>query len=224
MLVKERMTRDPITANRNDGLGEINHIMQENSIRHIPVLSEGKLVGMITNTDVMRALPSKVSTLERREATYLLGKVKVKDAMPEKQKLITINENACIEEAALLMRSYKIGALPVLDDNGALVGICTETNIFDAFIDMVGVRSSGSRIEVRVKNQPGELANMAEVISSFNANITKIAMFPSDDGTDYRVLLRIKIDNTGPIVEALRVHGFEVKITADYNKVYSHLL
>ena len=224
MLVKDKMTHFPITIGRMESLEGAERLMMEKHIRHLPVVHDGKVIGILSYTDVMRALPSKVTTLERREATYLFSQIKVKDALPEKQRLVTINENACLEEAALLMRSYKIGALPVLDDDGNLVGLCSETDIFDAFIDMMGVRSSGFRIEVVLPDTPGQLAQVTDIIRSFNVNIARIAIYPVEGQRDLqKAMFRIDIDDINPIVESLRAQGYEVDGTADYSKVYSHL-
>jgi len=225
MLVKTRMTSFPITIGKFESIDTAAKIMHDNNIRHLPVVENHELVGLLSYTDIMRAMPSKISTLEQHEATYLFSTIKVKDALPENQKVITIQEDACIEEAALMMRAYKIGALPVLNAEGKLVGICTENNIFDAFIDLMGVRSSGARITVEIGDQPGQIAEIADVIRSFAGNITKIAMFPVEGEGPHRytVMVRMKAPDIKPIVEALKVHGFNVSDTADYSGVYSHL-
>lgn len=223
MRVKSRMTSYPITIGKMESIDTAAKIMHDNNIRHLPVIENDQLIGLISYTDIMRAMPSKISTLEQHEATYLFSTVKVKDALPDNQKVITIQSDACIEEAALMMRAYKIGSLPVLDADGKLTGICTENNIFDAFIDLMGVRSSGARITIAINDAPGQIAEVADVIRSFNGNITKIAMFPlEEDEHKFTMLVRLKAQDVKPIVEALKVHGFEVSDAADYSQVYSH--
>ena len=216
MLVSNRMTSYPITIGKHEPLDAALQIMHDKNIRHIPVVDSGALLGLLSYSDIMKAMPSKINTLERHEATYLFSTIKVKDAIPDNQNIITIRETACIEEAALMMRSYKIGSLPVVDGKSHLVGIITESDIFDAFIDLMGVRSSGSRVTVEVKNEPGQIAEVAEVVSKFHANITKIAMFSKEDGT-YSMIVRMKGADVHPIVEALKVHGYNVIEVADYS-------
>lgn len=224
MLVKSRMTSFPITIGKLESIDTAAKIMHDNNIRHLPVMEGAELVGLLSYTDIMRAMPSKISTLEQHEATYLFNTIKVKDALPEKQRVITIQDDACIEEAALMMRAYKIGALPVLTKESKLVGIITENNIFDAFIELMGVRSSGARITIELDDEPGHIAEIGEVIRSFNGNITKIAMFPVEgDEKRHTVMIRLKAPDVQPIVEALKVHGFNITETADYSNVYSHL-
>lgn len=223
MLVKDHMNKFPICIGKQESIDSAAKVMHDNNIRHMPVVEDGKLVGVLSNTDIMRAMPSKVTTLEKREATYLFSMVKVKNALPDHQKLVTINEDACIEEAALLMRSYKIGCLPVLRD-GDLVGIITENDIFDAFIDVIGVRNSGSRITIKIGNTPGEIARVTDVVRSFGVNITKIAMFPMEDPEKmYTLVIRTDAREVQPIVEALRVNDFTVDSSAEYSQVFSHV-
>lgn len=224
MLVRDYMNKFPICIGKMESVESASKVMQEKNIRHLPVVDEGRLVGLLSYTDVVGALPSKVSMLEKREATYLFSMVKVKDALPQHQQVITINADACIEEAALLMRSYKIGSLPVLEE-GKLVGILTEEDIFEAFIDLLGVRSAGSRITVvGLSDEPGNIAAITEVINSFDVNITRIAMFPTEDADKkYSLLIRLQSKDIYPVVEALKVNGYQVESSFEYNHVFSHL-
>ena len=223
MLVRDKMTKSPLTVGPLDGISAAARLMHEKNIRHLPVVEDGRLVGLLSFTDVMRAMPSKVSTLEQHEATNLFHTVKVQDALPERQKVVTVKDEACIEEAALIMRSYKIGSLPVMDSQGKLVGLCTENDIFDALIDLLGVRSSGSRISINIGEEPGIIADITAIIKSFNANITKIGMIPTDDH-HYRVIIRMKTDDLQAVVDALTQRGYEVESSADYSRPLKHTL
>jgi len=216
MRIKERMNSEVTTISRNDTLETAMKIMRDKGIRHLPVADGGKLTGMLSLSDVRRAMPSQVSTLGVHEATYLFDRVKVKDALPPQQKLVTVNSEDFIEEAALLMRAYKIGSLPVVDDSGALVGIVTESNIFDAFVELLGVRSSGSRLALEVGDKPGILAEITDIIQKFNTSITRIAMFPPTDGKLNEAIIRLDTGDIDPIVEMLRLHGFKVLSAKSY--------
>ena len=216
MRIKERMNKDVTTVSRNDTLETAMKTMRDKGIRHLPVVDGGKVTGTLSLSDVRRAMPSQVSTLGVHEATYLFDRVKVKDALPPQQKMITIGSEDFIEEAALLMRAYKIGSLPVLDENGVLVGIVTESNIFDAFVELLGVRSSGSRLTLEVGEKPGILAEITDIISTFHTAITRIAMFPPTDGKPYEAVIRLDTGDIDPIVEMLRLHGFKVLSAKSY--------
>ena len=217
MYVKNFMTSLPLYVNKNVAVEEAAKLMHEKNIRQLPVVDDNKLIGILTFPDIMAALPSRVSKVASKENSDLAKTLKVKDALPPHQKVITINENACIEEAALIMRAYRISCLPVLDATGRLIGMCTESDIFDAFIDLLGVRSSGTRIVITTNDQVGVIADICEIIKQFHGNISKIGFLPKGGGsTLYQIIIRLKADNVQPIIEALTVNGFQVESSADY--------
>ena len=221
MLISERMDTNITTISRNDTLETAMKAMRDRGIRHLPVVDGNKLTGLLSLSDVRRAMPSQVSTLDVHEATYLFDRVKVKDALPEHQKLVTVKSDDFIEEAALLMRSYKIGSLPVVDDSGALVGIVTESDIFDAFVELLGVRSSGSRLALEMADKPGTLAEITAIIRKFDVNIVRIAVFPasaSSAGAPYEAVIRLDTGEINPIVEMLRLNGFKVLSAKSYTR------
>jgi acetoin utilization protein AcuB len=216
MRINERMNKEVVTISRNDTLETAMKTMRDKGIRHLPVVDGGKLTGMLALSDVRRAMPSHVSTLDVREATYLFDRVKVKDALPENQKLITIASDDFIEEAALLMRAYKISSLPVLSSDGALAGIVTESNIFDAFVELLGVRTSGSRLTLEIGEKPGTLSDIMDIIKKFDVSIVRIAMFPPGDRVLYEAVIRLDTGEIDPIVEMLRMHGIKVLSAKSY--------
>ncbi|MCL1975826.1 MAG: CBS and ACT domain-containing protein [Firmicutes bacterium] len=216
MRINERMNKELTVIGRNETLETAMKIMRDKGIRHLPVVDGGKLTGILTISDVRRAMPSQVSTLDVHEATYLFDRVKVKDALPEHQKLITIESDDFIEEAALLMRAYKISSLPVVDKDGALVGIITESNIFDAFVELLGVSSSGSRLTVALPDKPGVLAEITNIIQKAEVNIVRIAVFPPSNDSTYEAVIRLATGDIDPIVEMLRLHGYNVLSSKNY--------
>ncbi len=121
MLVGERMTPRPITVTEETSLPEALELMRQEKIRRLPVLDKhGKLVGIVTELDLLRASPSPATTLSIYEIPYLISKVKMRDIMT--REVITVTEETPIEEAARIMADHKIGGLPVMRDN-KLVGI-----------------------------------------------------------------------------------------------------
>ena len=130
MLVRDHMTPNPVTITPQHTVADAFSLLRENKIRRLPIVDKGKLVGIITDRDLREVSPSPATSLSIFEINYLLSKMTI-DKVIKKQKLITIGPDAYLEEAALLMRQYGIGALPVVED-GKLVGIITESNIFDA--------------------------------------------------------------------------------------------
>lgn len=209
MLVKYCMTPNPITINPNTTIAEALGIMRDNNIRRLPVLDRGKLVGIVTDRDLSEVSPSPATSLSVFEINYLLAKTKVGEIM--QKKVYTIRSDAFIEEAALLLREHNIGAVPVVDD-GKLVGIITETNIFDAFIQIMGFKEAGGRITVEVKDEPGVLAHVAKIISELGGNIANVVVFRQDHHTNLIIrLYKEGIQNINRIVDKLTASNYNVK-------------
>lgn len=208
MYVKTRMTTNPYTVSPDTSVVEAYELLRKHKIRRLPVLAKGKLIGIVTDRELQRVSPSTATSLSIFEVNYLLSKTKVKDAMT-KGPLVTVNENALLEEAAVLMRENKIGALPVVDENNKLVGIITETNIFDAFTDLMGMRERGTRITVEAEDAPGRLSDVAKIISSFGVNISRIAVY-SGSGSTSSIVIRINSLNTEEIEKALETNGYKI--------------
>jgi CBS domain-containing protein len=136
MKVKDRMTVDVKTVGPDTSITEAFRIMKENNIRRLPVIKDQELIGIVTLSDLNQASPSAATSLSIHELNYILAKTKIKDILPRNQQVITIKSNNYIETAAKIMRQHRISGLPVIDE-GQLVGIVTETDIFDALIDIL---------------------------------------------------------------------------------------
>ncbi|MCL4463933.1 MAG: CBS domain-containing protein [Firmicutes bacterium] len=136
MLVKDKMTTQVITIGPQTTVPDALALMEEKRVRRLPVVEKDRLVGIVTLLDLVRASPSPATSLSIWELNYLLAKLPVKDVMAK--KLYTVKMDAPIDEAAALLRENRIGGLPVVD-NGIIVGIITETDIFAAFMEMLGV-------------------------------------------------------------------------------------
>jgi len=206
MYVKSKMTSNPYTISPDATIAEALELMRHKGIRKLPVVKGGELVGIVTEREMLEVSPSKATTLSVFEVNYLLGKTKVSQAMTK--DLITISADALLEEAALLMRDNDISTLPVLDGE-KLCGIITETDIFNAFIELMGFGDIGARIAVVVQDSPGILADIAQVIKEFGVNITHIAVYRGESGYS-DVVIRVNTQNTDDMVKALENHGYKV--------------
>jgi len=125
-LVRTWMTPDPITISPSTTLPQAQQIMMEKNIRRLPVVWNGKLVGILTFGDIREAKPSEANTLSVYELNYLLDRLTVKTIMTANP--ITVDPDATIGQAAIIMLENKIGGIPVVE-NGRLVGIITETDL-----------------------------------------------------------------------------------------------
>ncbi len=133
-LVKDWMQTKVITAGPNMGMLEAHRLMRNNKIRRLPIVSRnGKLVGIVTRSDVRQAEPSEATTLNVWEMNYLLAKLQLGDIMT--QEPYHVHPDDSIKTAATLMHSNKIGALPVVDDDNKVVGILTESDVFRVLIE-----------------------------------------------------------------------------------------
>ena len=176
MRVRDRMTPNPVTVSVNTSVSEAIQILEDNRFRRLPVLDkEGVLVGIVTERELQGAMPSRATSLSAHELNYILMKTRVGEILP-KRKLVTIDAGEPLEEAAVLMRNQKIGAIPVMSA-GKLAGIITETNMFDAFIDIMGLRETGFRMEVEINgNPPGILGQIATIIGKNGGNISHVSV------------------------------------------------
>ncbi|HHX93311.1 MAG TPA: CBS domain-containing protein [Clostridiales bacterium] len=208
MYIKDRMTKDPYTIQVNASISALMALMREKGLKKIPVLDGERVVGIVTDRDVERVSPSKATTLSVFEINYLLSKSTVRDAMTK--DVLTVLPDAHIEDAAVLMRDERISALLVVDENKKLVGIVTESDLFDALIDMLGARFTGTRLLIRIANKPGMLSKLGAVISESGTNISHLAMVVADDDSDAEMLLRTDSKEVGQLEEAIKKAGFEI--------------
>lgn len=209
MKVRERMTVNPITITPETTIAEAFQLMRDNSIRRLPVMEKGKLVGIVTQKELSEVSPSPATSLSIFEINYLLAKTKIRDILPKNMKVITIEADDNLERAALLMREHKIGGIPVME-KGKLVGIITETNIFDAFIDILGMNRTGTRIDLEVGDRVGVVAEITGIIANHGISIENIVLCPKQEELTYELILRLATTEPEPLIEALKGKGFKV--------------
>ena len=207
MYIKNKMTANPYTVEKNASITDAVALMHERGLRRLPVVENGKAVGIITKSDIATVSPTKATTLSIYEVNYLLSKTLVKDVMTKDP--ITISPDDLLEEAAVLMRQNGISGLIVVDDNKNVTGIITESNIFDAFIEMFGINQKGTRISVEATDKPGVMAEIAAIFKNHNANITNMVVFNSGSGKA-EIVFRTSSVNTGNIEKDIVSAGYEV--------------
>jgi acetoin utilization protein AcuB len=137
MLIGERMSRPVVTIPPDLPIAEALGLMKREHIRRCPIIDDGKLVGIISDKDLLNASPSPVTTLSIWEMHYLLSKITVSEVMTK--NVLTVAEDTPIEEAARIMADNKIGGVPVMRDR-VVVGIITETDLFKIFLELMPSR------------------------------------------------------------------------------------
>jgi acetoin utilization protein AcuB len=202
MLVKERMSRNPITVRLDTPVTEAQALMKREKIHHLPVLDrEGRLAGIVAEKDLLYASPSPATTLSIFEMTSLLAKLSVAKVMSENP--VTVDENVPLEEAARIMADRNIGGLPVMR-GPTLVGIITESDLFRVFIELFGAREKGVRLTIVVPNERGELAKVSNAITGAGGNIIALGTFLGDDPTQGRLTVKVDGLSKDSVAEALR--------------------
>jgi acetoin utilization protein AcuB len=210
------MTPNPYTTSPDTSVGDAWRLMIEHRLSRLPVLDRGKLVGIITKTDfgsrpdLNFRRPSIATRHFPSDQEQLLNKVKVREVLPDNQSLITISPNAYVELAAKLFRDNKIGGLPVVDDQGKLIGIITQTDIFDAFLDLLAINRKGTRINLRVENSPEVLVQIGQLLSKYDVKIENLVTMEIQD-EQHLLILRINTTTSKPIVAAFKAAGFIVE-------------
>lgn len=195
------MVPDPITISARASISEAIELMKINSIRHLPVVSEENILeGFLTLADLKQGLiPS------------MLGDLNLRDLMIKEP--ITVSPDDDVEIAAQLIYKHKIGGMPVVD-NGQLVGIITATDILRTFIDMMGILSSTSRIDVVVGDQPGGLKKALQIVNDKGADIINVGM-TADQAGQRVYYFRLAACKTANIKKALEKQGYEVLAALD---------
>jgi acetoin utilization protein AcuB len=182
MRVKNRMTPNPIVATSKTNYNEALRLMQQNHIKHLPIVdTHNKLVGIVTQGDMLRAEPSPVTTLSVFEIASLLEKVTMDKIMSS--PVYAVDEACSITNAASFMLANEVDCLPVVRD-GKLVGIITDTDIFKTFVEITGGTQSGSRIEARMPDRKGQLAPFIQALSNADSYIVSVAISYEEAG-DY---------------------------------------
>jgi acetoin utilization protein AcuB len=189
MFVGERMSRPVISISPDEPIIDVLAMFKKEHIRRAPVMKKGKLVGLVTETDLLNASPSDVTTLSVWEMNYLISKVTVKDVMSK--KVITVDVDTPIEEAARIMSDNKIGGMPVLS-NGKVAGMITETDLFKVFLDLMGARQKALRVTATIEQKRGALAKLTKAIAHHGGNFISFGVFSGPDANTGLVTFKVE--------------------------------
>ena len=207
MFVVNRMTKNPITITPETKIDEAANLMKTRGFRRLPVVEDGKLVGFISDRDIMRVAPSPATTLSKWEINSLLAKISVADIM--QKNVISVKSDATIEEAALLMYKNRIGGMPVVSSVGAVVGVITETDIFKALVDIMGLAEGRTRLTLEVNDRIGVVKNIATIFSDAGISIDSLVTCKEANGK-YEIIIRSDITDIDDIKTKLEAQGYNV--------------
>lgn len=215
MFVNMWMSTEMVTAGPDLPILDARNRMREKGVRRLPVMRKGRLVGIVTEGDILEASPSEASSLSIWELNYLLAKTTVEQVMTPRRDMSVIAPDAPIEKAAMLMRERKISGVPVLQDD-ELVGIITESDVFGALLSVLGVTQQGARLTLGLKNEPGALLPVLQVFKKLGVNVLSLTTcdecrhrLPQMEN-DSLIVLHIEGDDHKPLVQPLRKLGVRV--------------
>jgi acetoin utilization protein AcuB len=209
MFVRDRMSSPVTTVTPNTPYQEALRLMRERKFRRLPVVdADQKLVGIVSERDLLHASPSPATSLSVWEMNYLLSKLKVEQLMTS--KVVVVSPDTPLEEAARLMVEHRLGGLPVVDPQRQVVGLITETDIFKAFVEMLGTGQPGVRLTLQVYGGVGTLSKLTTAIAQLGGNIVSVGTFDVDlDGTA-SLLIKVVGVREEQLVEALEALGDHV--------------
>jgi acetoin utilization protein AcuB len=208
MLVKNRMTADPVAVAPGDSLAHALRLTREHRIRHLPVVEGGELAGILSDRDIRLAMPSPLTVADADRAAFL-ERTTVAEMMT--RDVITAGPFDTVEDAARELCRHRIGALPVVDAHGRLLGMVTETDVLRAFAEVLAAGGASSRLEISLSDRPGELARALHVIGEdLGLNITSMMVLPA--GADGRKTAIVHVATIDPreVIEALETAGARV--------------
>jgi acetoin utilization protein AcuB len=189
MLVGERMSKPVITIRPEVPIQEALNLMHKEHVRRFPVIDHhGRMIGLVSESDLMNASPSEATSLSVWELNYLISKITVERVMT--RKIITTSEDIPLEEAARIMADNKIGSLPVMRGDN-LIGMITETDLFKIFLELLGAREAGVRVTVLVSDKPGKLHELTGAIQSIGGNIISLGTFLGETPQNRTVTFKV---------------------------------
>ncbi len=208
MLVRDRMTKNPVTTRPNATVPDALQVMRGSKVRQLPVLTEkGELVGIVSLDDLLRVSPSPATSLSIYELNYLLEKIKVEDVMT--REVITVTEDMALEEAGRIMADNKISGVPVMRDR-ELVGIVTESTLFNVLLEVFGAREPGVRVVFTIPEVTGTLAKITGAISAQGGKIGAFGETLGAPGTR-TVTLKVQELEREALLEAIQPFVLEIE-------------
>ena len=173
MLIRDWMSSAPITAKPDTSIMKAAKLMKENHFKRLPVVDDaGRLVGIVSDRDIKEASPSKATTLDMHELYYLLSEIKVADIMTK--NVLTVTSTDTVEKAAVIMLRQNVGGLPVVDADGKVVGVITDSDIFKVLASITGVMSGGLQFGFELSDVSGSLKSVLDDLKALDTRVLSI--------------------------------------------------
>lgn len=209
MFVRDRMSSPVVTVTPDRPFQDALKLMRDHRCRRLPVVNKrGKLVGIVSERDLLHVSPSPATSLSIWEITYLLSKIQVREIMTK--EVITTTPDTPIEDAAHSMADNKIGGLPVVDERNRVVGVITETDIFKAFTEMFAGGHSGLRLTLQIPEGKGVLLDLSKAVLALGGSIVSVGSFYGDVSGERGLVVKVKDASKGQLVDTLEALGDHV--------------
>jgi acetoin utilization protein AcuB len=209
MFVRDRMSSPAVTIRANTPFQDALKLMRDRQFRRLPVVSKnGKLVGIVSERDLLHAAPSPATSLSIWEVHYLLAKIHAKEIMTK--DVITTTPDTPVEDAARLMVTHKIGGLPVVDGHNDIVGVITETDIFETFVEMFAGGHAGVRLTLEVPARKGVISMLSSTILDLGGSIESVGSFYGEVAAERRLVVKVRDVSKGQLVETIEALGDHV--------------
>jgi acetoin utilization protein AcuB len=214
------MTPNPITITPDTSFPQALSTMRKNKIRHLPVVENDRLVGIVVESDLLSNQPSPATTLSVYEIYSLLEGLRVRQIMTH--PVLTAEVDWPIEEAARVMVENKVSCLPVMKGE-KLAGIITETDIFKVLVEVLGGEEGGYRMTLRMPERVGELAALANQLAEIGGNIVAVTSSALLDSGEREVLIKETGANPESLKRMMEGSGLTIKDMRQTTKVQPRL-
>jgi acetoin utilization protein AcuB len=210
MFVFEKMKTDLISVRPETTLAEAKALMQDNNFRHLPVVDDNdKLVGIITDRDMRDAHPSSLLTEEAYQRTlaevmqHPVEKIMTRDP-------ITISPYYTLQDTLLVIGQKKVGALPVVDEEGHLKGIMSTRDLLRAFVNIMGINEPGTLLCILVTEKTGQLKRIVDIVTEENVSMGSVLVARDWDQEKQAIFPYLLTNNVMAIKKKLLEQGFEL--------------
>jgi len=209
MLVRDIMTSNVITIPSDTPALEAEQIMAFHRFERLPVVDKGKLVGLVTKDNLLKASPSDATSFSRGELYYLMSKLTVKEIM--KKKVVTVSPDTSVEQAAAIAQKNRVGCLPVLERN-KVVGIVTTNDFFYKILNpLLGLGEAGKRIVVHGANEPEKMQKVLEVLKKSDIEMKSFCSLKPTKAEKNDFVLHLNTENVDKVIKQLKEMGFKVE-------------
>jgi acetoin utilization protein AcuB len=210
MFVRDRMSSPPMTITPDTALRDALNLMHEHRFRRLPVVDEeGRLVGIVSERDLLYASPPPATLLSGFELNHLMAERRVDEIMT--RDVLTATPETFVEDAARLMVENKIGGLPVVDEDNQVVGVITETDVFKAFVELYRAGHAGLYLTLEVRDRKGLMVELSKAILGLGGDIVGISSSYDEETGDYRLVIKGQDVDRDRVVAILESLGHQVR-------------